>query len=77
MNVIICFVLCDCFQKVFGIKCSQRCSFPMRVKNFKKHTQMRVSERAAWVGVGYYEHKEFAGAANNSESLDLESKVQR
>ena len=38
---------------------------------------MKASEQTAWVGVGYYEHKEFVGAANNSKSLDVESKVQQ
>ena len=35
---------------------------------------MKVSERAAWVGVGYYEHGKFFGAAINSKSLHLKSK---
>ena len=48
----------------------------MQVEKFKKHTQIKVSEQTAWVGVGYYEHKDFFGAANNSKSLDLESKAQ-
>ena len=46
----------------------------MQLKNVKNHTQMKVSERAAWVGVGYYEHGEFFGAAINSKSLRGASK---
>ena len=46
----------------------------VQLKSAKNHTQMKVSERAAWVGVGYYEHGNFFGAAINSNSLRGASK---
>ena len=56
------------------VKTSESTSRPLpQLKKIKKIQE----ECFAPCEKGYYEHKEFFGAANNSKSLDLESKVQR